>query len=356
MKIGILTFHCAHNHGAVLQAYALQNFLSENGYQVEIIDYRPDYLIYPYEPFAAYKNLRSLIGGVILFPQRFIKHKRFEKFINNNLVLSSIKYFNGAFKKEYDFFVLGSDQIWNSTITNGDPVFFGNFDRREESKIIAYAASMEVDREDDSVELSTHQTELQKFSSIGVREDILQDKIQKLAYCEVRTVLDPTLLVDSSVFNNIISRTQDEKYILVYQVKKDTWARKLSTFISKKINIPKIIFSASSIEKADLFNKYAAISPQKFLGLFSGTDYVVTTSFHGVAFSIIFRKQFVCIVNKERGNYRISSLLKKLGLIDRMIYAGSLPPKNVIDYDVVYKILEQERLVSSNFLLNSLKF
>lgn len=354
MKVGILTFHCAHNYGAVLQAYALQEYLKSLGHHVEIIDYRPDYLLAPYKLFKPYKSLLKRFGQLPWLPLRMLRRRRFNDFISRKLELSCSPQpdiFTGC---RYDAYILGSDQIWNSHITRGDVTFLGAFDRPAGSKLISYAASTEVLQEGSSVDYTTEKQYLEKFSAIGVREDLLRDQIQPLVDTTVLTTLDPTLLVDPIVFENITESTQDSDFLLVYQVKKDANTALFAEKIMEQENIAHHVELIASVERTDLLNSHAAASPGAFVHLFKNADYVVTTSFHGTVFSIIFRKQFVCVMNKARGNYRISSLLKKLGIEDRMVYTIDEIPDQPIDYDVVSKRLEALRKESREFIATAL--
>ncbi len=354
MKIGVLTFHCAHNYGAVLQAYALQEHLKSLGHHVEIIDYRPDYLLAPYKSFKTYKSLLKRFGQFPWLPSRILRQKRFSHFISRKLELSRGLQADAFAGNRYDAYILGSDQIWNFRITRGDMTFLGVFDRPAESRLISYAASTEVSHEGGGVDYAAEKQFLEKFSAISVREDLLRDQIQPLVDTTVFTVLDPTLLVDPVAFEGITERTRDSGFLLVYQVKRDANITLYSKKIMEKENISYNIELIPSVERKDLLNPYAAASPGAFLHLFKTANFVVTTSFHGTVFSIIFRKQFVCVMNKTRGNYRISSLLKKLGIEDRMVYTVDEVPDQLIDYDVVSKRLEILRKESREFIAAAL--
>ena len=153
MKIGILTFHCAHNYGAVLQCYAMQEFLRCKGHDVEVINYRPKYLLEPYKTFKVKRFLskkpirlsKGVIIEFILFPTRLKRFNGFEKFIKNRLSLSE-KATCSSISPKYDVYIAGSDQIWNPKITHGfDSVFFADFPFiKNMKKYISYAASMEA--------------------------------------------------------------------------------------------------------------------------------------------------------------------------------------------------------------------
>jgi len=340
----------------MLQAYALQEFLKNNGHQVEIIDYRPAYLVDQYRVVDSSTSLVSRILRLPAQPMRLLRHNRFNDFLTSRLNLSQTNWDNASIEGNYDAYVLGSDQIWNSKITKGDLTFFGKFGRPKKSKLISYAASTEVSHEGDYVDFSNVKNYLREFSSIGVREEVLRGLIQPLVDTVVSTVLDPALLVDLEVFGNIASARNTTEYMLVYQVNTYANTVPIAKSIQARMNLKRLIKLVPRVSRSEIFNPYAAASPEKFVGLFKGAGYVVTTTFHGTVFAIIFKKQFVCVMSKTRGNYRISSLLNKLGLEDRMVYSINDIPDRPIDYVAVSAKLDVLREESRNFLIKALDF
>lgn len=354
MKIGILTFHCASNYGAVLQAFSLQSFLEALGHTVSIIDYRPEYLLAPYKVFKFTNSVPALVAQSALWPLRLSRLKGFNRFSEQHLHLTKESYSTGAFAENFDAYILGSDQIWNSKITRGDPVFLGKFIRPATSKLIAYSASTEVDSEGASVDLSAYRKSLREFSSISVREQALQDPVQALVETDVRTTLDPTLLISPEQFLQVASPIRTTGHVVVYQVKKDTKTLVVARELASRFGIRKKLEFVNSVGAFSALNRHAAASPQEFVGAFASAALVVTTSFHGTIFAIIFRKPFVCIMDKSRGNYRISNLLTMLGLERQMIYSSDHVPTEPIDYDAVYERLKHLQDASREFLLSSL--
>lgn len=354
MKIGLLSFHCAHNYGAVLQAYALQEFLTSLGHDAEFIDYRPYYL---YSSYSVNTTNKSFLNRLIQSPlnsMRRLRNDRFNNFIRNNLAISKEANTAQEITGDYEAYVLGSDQIWNQNITKGDLVFFGAFNRSAGSRLISYAASSEAPHEGATLDFSSEQKNLKEFSSISVREDQLREQIQPLVDVPVTTVLDPTLLADASIFEPIAENIESKDYLVIYQVKNDKSAMPVARAIRKMNSIGKIVKLTPHVSKFDFLNSYSTSSPERFVGLFRGCNYVVTTSFHGVIFSIIFKKQFVCIMDKSRGNYRIANLLKKLGISNRMIYSADEIPSEAIDYDLVTEKVIELRGQSREFLVSAL--
>ena len=230
MKIGILTFHCAHNYGAVLQAYAIQEQLKLMGFDVEIINYRPIYLLRPYGYLPQFHfrtikdgylrclilNVKILLRWIGTLIPTYRRRKGFNKFIQSKLSLSFCRY-NSPFVEhnEYDFYIMGSDQVWNPKITKKfDDVYFGNFKVRVGVKKISYAVSMPL------YTFSSQQKEqlnvnLRNFSAISVRETQLEEFIFDNFKIKSQVVLDPTLLVDNFVWRKIaIIPNINKKYVL----------------------------------------------------------------------------------------------------------------------------------------------
>lgn len=341
MKIGILTFHCAHNYGAVLQCYALQETLKQMGHNVEIIDYRPKYLLTPYTIFDKKrflaKNPISLIKHCIketlLLPNRIKRHKAFDKFINNRLNLSH-RIIKRNIPNNYDVYIMGSDQIWNPKITQGfDPVYFGYFDfPKGNKKYISYAASMETNELNAEIR-DLYIKALNNFDAISVREAKLAELLQPLTLKKIETILDPTLIADIATWKSIIKRPNiKHKYILVYQVRNNKNTMRIASEIANQINAV-VIEVTSRLDIHFRKNRFQCTSTEKFLGLVKDAACIVTTSFHGTVFSIIFNRPFYCIQLDDNMDNRSQSLLKQIGLSERMIKKDDTPNFTKIDYN-----------------------
>ena len=362
MKIGILTFHCAHNYGAVLQCYAMQEFLRSKGHEVEVINYRPNYLLEPYKIFNLKrfltKNpirlLKSLIIEFILFPVRLKRFYGFENFINSKLNLS-----NAVTKKNipsnYDIYIIGSDQIWNPKITRGfDDIYFCRFPfAKEKRRYIAYAASMESNVLDDNA-VKHYKYSLNNFDSISVREKQLLELLQPLVYNPIEQVLDPTLMVSSRIWDIFPNRINQEKYVVVYQVRTNENTIRIAQHIAAQIGAKlKILVAWPQFKSNDTAPD---ATPEEFVDYIRNASCVVTTSFHGSAFSIIFNRPFYTICLNDGEDTRSSSLLESVGLRCRMIDAKDSPTFSQIDYTEVNQKLDMLRIESQNYLLSSLQY
>lgn len=372
MKIGILTFHCAHNYGAVLQTYALQSYLKGIGCDVEVIDYRPEYLTKPYG-FSLYlsrpyKNpLRRFISRSIyianylkvLFP-RYLRWSRFTNFIQNRLILSSERNVTIEQISKYDLYVLGSDQIWNTNITRVlDPVYFGCFNLSEKSNIISYAASCPKYDYDDEVVEKIEKC-LSRFLLVSVRETPLMEFLRNKTTIDARLVLDPTLLVQNIVFKSISrSIAKGRRYLLVYSLGLEKETARLAAVISKVLNleIVKVLDHEKTVYKKNL---YHTSSPETFLGLIENAEFVLTSSYHGTTLAISYQKQFLSIANLIAIS-RFSSLFSILNIQERLVSdcddIGKITRlcDEKIDYNEVNCHLDKYRESSTSFLQTAIE-
>lgn len=363
MKIGILTFHCAHNYGAVLQCYALQETLKRMGHDVEVIDYRPQYLLTPYNIFNKRRILsknqkfmiKSCIREILLLAARIKRYNAFDKFIKNRLNLSD-RVMERKIPNCYDVYIMGSDQIWNPKITHGfDPVYFGYFDfKKSKRKYISYAASMEAKML--NVETKNFYIKaLSNFDAVSVRETKLAELLKPLTSKKIETVLDPTLIADRSIWDSIIRKPNiKHKYVLVYQVRNNENTMRIASEIANQINAV-VIEVTAWLNICFRKNRFQCASPEEFLGLVKNAACVVTTSFHGTVFSIVFNRPFYCIQLDDYGDTRAQSLLRQIGLSERMIKKNLTPDFTEINYDDgINKCLSQLHEESLHYLFDNI--
>lgn len=360
MKIGILTFHCAHNYGAVLQCYALQTFLESLGHEVFVIDYRPRYLVKRYALFSRKhwiaKSVKRTIARFLTEPYllfiRKIRSHRLEEFVSSKLHL--FPYSNNSDYSDFDAIVLGSDQIWNPKLTGMgfDEVYFGKgFSCRK----IAYAAS--------NRSISISKTEerfyiehLKELTYLGVRESSLQSLLQPLTDKEVILTIDPTLLSDRRWTLGLQQiRPISKDYVMLYEVSRHSENRFLVRSYAKRNSFSFVeLTGALSLSCRDAFHLDQTASPEKFLSYIYFATCVFTTSFHGVALSILLGKDFFYLKQHTDADIRIESLLDVLKIKNRMIESNEVPETMPIDYSDVQKRLESFRLSSVQYLLDAL--
>ncbi|MGB4416004.1 MAG: polysaccharide pyruvyl transferase family protein [Paludibacter sp.] len=357
MKIGILTFNRAVNYGAVLQAFCLQQTLIELGYDVEIIDYRPDYFNGNI-PLLRYAVDKSPGKALLKFATILIekkKYKGFSSFSDHFMKLSNsfYKYDFDFVNINYDVIIVGSDQVWNPVITCGfDNAFWGNT-LPEKTKKITYAASIR-DFPDNYGNSNFLRNSLKNFDAISIRESSRLNMIESLYYKKVAVVLDPVLLAPSEVWDFIKKRIESKKYLLVYEVRSSSITYKIAKKIALERGL-KLVTLSSKINPFEIFSNKQTLSPIDFVNYFKFADYVVTTSFHGTAFSILFNKNFYTASVNTTIDERSSNLLKEIGLFSRLISNLEEAIELDINYEEPIKKMLKIRNLSLNYLLESLK-
>lgn len=362
MKVGIMTFHRAINYGAILQVLALQKSIEKFNVEVEVIDYRCEKIEKDYSNIRIRKNtvLNDTINSVLSYPIRRKKKNNFLKFMNNNLNLSKEVYYSidDLFKSNefYDLFVTGSDQVWDNKCVNFDKAYFLSF-VNEAKKKNSYAASFAFGELPSGTE-EEYCNRLCDFENISVREDIGVSIFGKLLNREINVNLDPTLLLEKDEWTSYTNENAEkEKYILVYTVNAPKELLKYAENISNKLGC-KIIYINDSFKKKAKAEYLRGASPSEFLTLFKNAEIVLTNSFHGTVFSIIFEKKFVVELNSKTNkvNHRSKHLLEFLKLEKRILENIKNDQwGNDIDYENVRLLLRNERKRAVIYLEELLK-
>lgn len=358
-NIGIITFHCSYNYGSVLQAYALQQYLIKQGYNVKIIDYRSKnydmyhllklwMLKYPAKLWSENRHLN-----------RLIKRKyNFLHFINENMRLTEKKYLYSddltELNDEFDVFIAGSDQIWNPVCTGGvDPNFFLAFVNDKINKKIAYAPSLAHTSFDDRV-LEEMCGYIEKFDGISVREEsgkeILKNNIKK----NIVVTLDPTMLLEECDYKEIeVQPTFSKSYIFVYMLEKDDQSLIEYVYkISREKNLDIVYIHLNNIFSGKYTHNVYGCKVGEFLWYIKNAYYVVSNSFHATVFSIIYQKKF-CTFKTEKSYSRMVGLLNSLGLENR-IYWEEFLIENSINYKEVRNKWNVLKNPSADFLTQSI--
>lgn len=326
MNIGLLTIHHAYNFGAALQAYATYDTLKAMGHEVEFIDYDNDTfraernLFLPNTSVGnVARNLRTIFtlkqgkSRVNRFEDFYKLSKKSEKTWLNDIDFSEIS---------YDAILVGSDQTFGLYLT-GNPMDMRPFflEKAGDIKRISYASSMgEKTATLTDADNQWMAKQFRKFSSILVRDEKTASYIESLIGYRPDVVLDPTLLVSEKRWSQLASNYKIQgDYIAFYTVLSAPWVISYVENLSKKLGIRVIALNART--RFEIKANYQFIGdcgPREFLSIIKNAKYVVTTSFHATAFSVIFQRQFVSLVLGE-GN-KLSSFLHSLSLSNRAIH------------------------------------
>lgn len=364
MKVGILTFHAAHNYGSMLQAYALQQTVIALGHECRIINLRTPRQKKYYGPFFTKNGLRPKIKA-LAYPAVAVndwrKCRLFERFLCNNLILTDTEYSTSEQLRQaslnFDVIISGSDQIWNTSCFDHESAYFLDFDTP--AKRVAYAPSMGPDPEHqvDSALFPKLEKLLSRFDAISVREQRTASIVSKILpeKKNVDIVLDPTLLLPPSQWSRLAGDTPlvMGDYIFVYTPwhHKELYAQ--ASTIADKTGM-KVVCSSYHFyhqwHRNPHFHFHTAVGPIEFLNLMKFSRFVVCSSFHAVVFAILLSKPFYVLDGMSDG--RIAPLLSTLSLE----YCANLPDQQILLKELEYnsEALALKRAHSLEFLKNSL--
>lgn len=368
MKIALLSFHNAANYGAAMQAYALQAFLEKMGYDCEYLDYvnntrKAEYSMCDHIMENIRRgNIPAAIKYIVGTPFMELRKKRFNKFYKQYLKVSSRTYMNvdEAAKAEplYDKFIVGSDQVWCAENNGGDVAFLLSF-VKDGSKKISYSSSFGRDEIPESLE-EEYARCLNDFAYLSTREKFGCDIIKRMTDKDATLVLDPVFLLSAEDWRKLIPAKNVEKFIFSYT----NTSAQLPLFL-KQTQFPldgKRIYKLSSqTSPSDFINRQVKVmysmSPQTFLQSVHDAEFVVTASFHCLAFSIIFHKPFAVMLSGNGGKTgRLSTLLDYFGLSDRVVTNDTTLEvlQKPIDWSVVDDILTEKRKESVDYLIGAI--
>lgn len=355
-KIGILTFHTALNYGAILQTYALQHFLSELNIDNEVINYRCPYIDKNYSPFfiSDGKIINAVIRGVLFGRTIKTKRRKFDRFIEQNLNISQPYYSSDNIKKvrnEYSFFISGSDQVWSPIAAGFDPVYFLPF--AEDNQKYSYAASIGTNELSDE-QLEEYKKRLKGFRCLSIRENSAQKLLGSLdPKREIFVHVDPTLLLNRASWNRLCGNVPDNipsDYLLVFNVEKPIKNVFFAKKLAKERGLQVVYINERTIKKDKEIIYLEGLSPDAFISMFANAKAVVTNSFHGTVFSIIFQKEFyVELENKKQRNVRIENLLRDLKIGRADINEYDLIKDRKIDWENVSEILNCKRAEATQY-------
>ena len=346
-KIGILTFFDVNNFGADLQAFALSHFLNKQGHDSEIIRYyfyknknhvrtknsKPDFklpfskraleFLYPfYIKFKSYsfksatKKRRALFKDFVLNHIRFSKeeYKTYEDLIQAKL--------------DYEIIIVGSDQVWNPNLNTSLKPYLLNFESRKSVKKISYAASFGVNYLPEDHKLF-YRKFLNEFKAISCREESGVEIVKKLKLPLINPtqVLDPTLLLSKKEWSNLSSNrfNFEQPYLLIYVISESEYIYSVADYISKKLklNIIQITKDNYPQNRNPKIRNLIDVGPLEFIELFKRANFILTSSFHGTCFSVIFNTPFFVILNPNKdNNSRQINFLESVSLENKLLFYG----------------------------------
>lgn len=354
MKIGIVTYHRAHNYGAVLQCYALQEVIKSFGHDVCIIDYRQESIEKLYNPskFSIVKKKlfhpRSLIGLRIVFNEFKKKRSLFEEFTERFLNLSSPCSFESI--PDCDVYIVGSDQMWSIDCVGDviDPVYFGQFSRKKDSKLIGFSISSNLH----SLNILADKLPIyiNNFDNISFRESEIAQTIYERTSILKEVTIDPTLCGKPSIWDGLINHNwSKQKYLVLYHV---------------KLRFANIVYKLLLQKAHTLAEKHGWKVVDLSTGEYSVLDFVsaikyaqcvITSSFHATVFSIIFSKSLFAVKLHDGNDARYVDLLKNLRMDNALVDLdfSEIDPE-MFNYTEVHERLLEYRKSSNEYLIRNI--
>lgn len=348
MKIAVITYHYSNNKGAFMQAYALCRYLRDQGHELSLIDVRQ-------KERAHFGIVGKIIKGIIV-GNRLRKDMRdmYPPLTRRYNTLQELQ----QYPPEADYYIVGSDQVWNPNISkNLILAYFLDFGN-DKVKRVSYASSFGLSKwviTDEGVNSQIKKL-LSSYKALSVREKEGQVLCEREFGCKPTIVLDPTFL--NLEYNDIVGNCKPRKEILCYKINKtaDFWT--YAPAIGKELGLPMALLNYNLPHKD--FRYCFPPSLKTWMRRIAAAEFVLTDSFHGVAFSIINRKQFAVILNHNDRDSRLINVIRLFKLEERMFNSVEEMVtdkrwKKKIDYEAVSMILDKEREKSRQYLLDALK-
>lgn len=369
-KIAIMTWIHYPNYGSILQAFALKTYLTNLGYDVELINYCPkkQYVIdlnskkYNAKKVKEYIKNRSIKRNLDLLNREHV----FNEFIKENLKLTKRCETDSqlaTLNKEFDYFICGSDQIWSPIVF--DKKYFLNF-VEEPHKMIAYAPSMGGSSIQDANVFNEMKKLISRFSNISIREEQGKEIIKNMINIDVPVVCDPTMLLSKEEWNSIAAeRKLNKKYVVAYFLGDSKFYWKYLEELDKK-GYDILLIPTKHYHYNKKYKVIENLSPNEFLEIIKGAEATITDSYHGTIFAHLFEVPFLTLQRFKNSDYheqnsRLITLLKDTGNIERLV--NSYEPEKMqmlsikpnLDKQVEMKICNSKNYLNKALSINNNK-
>lgn len=376
MKVLTLTTYEGYNYGASLQAYALQHYIESQGHEAELIRFEPEYLTWYYAFWYVNPDSKLSKNAVTRMIYRLmkwahrrttLKRKRLFDYFNHHVLKETTESYRSSQAlmdnpPSADLYLCGSDQIWNILYEAGrDPIFYLDFVKQ--GKKASYAASFSF--LDLPVEhFSRIQQSLKTFDAVSVREYQGKALVEQMGV-ECTWVLDPVFLLSPEDWQALVDREdipsyyKDEalagNYLLIYDFEGDEALRLFAQAYAKEHDL-KIYAITDRFPLAYADRNFKNAGPVDFVRMIKGCSCMISNSFHGTVFSIIFHKEFY-VFNRQKAkvNSRMESLLKMFCVEDRLIYGTENSHHRRLDWDIIEDRKKSYMETSKNYLKDLLK-
>lgn len=366
MKAGIITYHRAYNYGSALQNYALNLYLRNQGIEALTIDYinqNQEDMYKIFQPVNGVMSLARNIQSLIYLRDLKLHKKRFDRFLKDRIPMTETirsKEKLAELNDEFDYFICGSDQIWNASCYDFDKSYLLDFVENKE-KCISYAPSIAI------AEIPEDWNEmfeecLSGYKAVSLREKKGADYISNVINKPVPVMPDPVLLLTEDEWNELAAEPEIKKpYIFCYFIGDVRGMREFAKKMRKQSKLPLVVVYKNIRDMAYPNKKLYGTGPREFIGLIKNAEYICTNSFHATVFSIIFKKNFWAFTDIEHSisaGSRIDNIAETFGLKHRVINYKTM---NDVDFTQqinftaeMDEIKENKRSEAMDFLKNAL--
>ena len=348
-SVHILTFHRALNYGAILQCYGLYKTVNKIQDNCDVIDYRAKCIENRYRLIHKKITLKGFVKATLTLPDVRKKRRKFDDFIRNNIkttvVINGKDDLNKVPWSKSDCYCVGSDQVWNLDLVEGDTSFLLDFVPHDANKM-SYAASIGVRIKPEWKAIFVNN--LDEFHSVSVREQTAQEQLKQFKI-KASVEIDPVFLLTKEEWEEKAKDVSKESYILIYLLQKaDIFMKEAIKYAQKKGK--KIVIISTGLRRQYDAEYVSDCGPEEFLGYFKGADTIFTNSFHGIAFSILLNKNFYYQVqgNNVKTNSRLNDIIKMFNLEQRDI--DNIEKDVLIDYKDVNDVIEKKRKTAIEYL------
>lgn len=349
-KVGIMTLHIGDNYGALLQCYALRQCVKKLGdFEVDIINYDPGREFPKYDVYEIEKK----------YLQKLQKFNEFNE-KQNGVKLPVYRDMNDESINEYDYYITGSDQVWNTSFVFAKEAYFLNFVKK--GKKISYAASIGIPVTSYKLKKEWFTNNLPSFDAISVREASYVEFLKECSGKNVEAVVDPTFLLKKEDYDELCKDVPcvEGKYMVLYFLKHDgsfPLLLEFSNMISRKFGL-NIYYSFVDVPQKVFKNKSETFfysDPKEFVMLIKNAKCVVTNSFHGTVFSLLYHVPFFTYLVGSMAS-RVIDLLSEMELENRIVrgYKPLSEDMLEIDFSKADCVIEEKRRNSINFLKSAL--
>ena len=366
MKAGIITYHRAYNYGSALQNYALNYYLRSEGVDAATIDYQNENQENMYKIFQPNNGVMSVLRNIqslMYYKDLKLHKKRFDSFLLEYIpmtesIRSSEKL--SELNKIFDYFICGSDQIWNASCYDFDKSYLLDF-VKDKKKCVSFAPSIAIAEipEDWNEMFREH---IIDYKAVSLREQKGADFISKVINKPVPVLMDPVFLLSEEEWSKLsVELELKNPYIFCYFIGDVRGMREFAKNMRKATKLPLVVVYKNIRDMAYPNKKLYGTGPREFLGLIKNAEYICTNSFHATAFSIIFKKNFWAFTDIEHAisaGSRIDNITSLFGLKNRVLNYTNMDKVNFTEQimftDEMMKIRENKSDEAKSFLKNAL--